>query len=584
MERKNHSNAVRLLSRIFDPKACTEPVIPYSPQKIACAEGLSISQPFPRTSPEAQGISSAHLQAFLAELEADESLDMHNIIIARNGSIVCEGRFGPRRSDLWHISYSMTKSVTALAVGMLIDEKKLSLDDRLVDILNMRSGILRLLKASYTVRHLMTMSTGVTFNEAGSVTEEDWQNAYLESVSLFEVGSKFAYNSMNTYILACIVKEVSGLDVDDYLISRLWEPLDITHHHWERSPDGVSKGGWGLYLYPEDALKIGQLVLNGGVWDGKRLISKEFLDEATTFKMTAPESYGDFNYGYQIWVGRHQNSFLFNGMFGQNVIGFKDTGILIASNAGNDELFQQSSFFAAVKKYFGPDYAPAEALAENPTELKKLRDTEASLYLSRKKAEYSFTQKLKLKKQIASISGKRWSFDREACSSVGLLPLYSQAIQNNYTKGLRSLSFSGSKYALSAEFAEADETHRIAIGFTAPEYSTIVCHNEPYIVSCLGRFTTDENETPVLILDMAFCETASDRTIKIYFRSDGRIDVSFSERPGKQYLYYGIDVFLEAASKKRIIEQLTSKADPGYLHYKIQQVLEPTVTGSLNNK
>ena len=583
MERKNHSNAVRLLARIFDRRVSTETIIPYYPQKVACAEGHVISQPFPRTSPESQGVSSAYLHQFLSELEAETSLDMHNIMVLRNGHVISEGWFGARRSDLWHISYSLTKSVTALAIGMLIDEKKLSLDDRLIDIFNMRSGILRLMKSSFTVRHLMTMSTGVAFNETGSVTEEDWHAAYLESVSLFETGSKFAYNSMNTYMLACIVKEVSGLDVDDYLMSRLWEPLGITQHHWEKSPSGISKGGWGLYLYPEDAAKIGQLVLNGGVWNGRQLISKQFLDEATTFKIATPESCGDFNYGYQIWVGRNQNSFLFNGMFGQNVIGFKDTGILIVSNAGNDELFQQSAFFTILRKYFGPEYMPADPLAENPAELKKLRELESSLYLSRKKADFTFTQKLKLKKQLSALNGKRWSFSKETAASIGLLPLYSQALQNNYTKGLSSIGFTSGKYTLEVEFAEADETHKIAVGFTHPEYSAIVCHNEPYHVSCFGRFATDENDRPVLILDVAFCETSSDRTIKIYFRPDSRIDVSFTERPGKEYLYSGIENFLEAAAKKRIIEQLTSKADPGYLHYKIQQALEPTITGTADS-
>lgn len=581
MERKNRSNAIHLLSRIFDRRTSTETIIPYYPQKIACAENHVISQPFERTSPEAQGISSAHIARFLSDLGSESSLDMHNIMILRNGCVISEGWFGARRSDLWHISYSMTKSVTALAIGMLTDEKKLGLDDRLIDIFNTRNGILRLMKASFTVRHLMTMSTGVTFNETGSVTESDWQAAYLESVSVFETGSRFSYNSMNTYMLACVVKEITGMDVDDYLMSRLWEPLGITQHHWEKSPTGVSKGGWGLYLYPEDAAKIGQLVLNGGVWNGRQLVSREFLDEATSFKISTPETCGDFNYGYQIWVGRSQNSFLFNGMFGQNVVGFKDTGIIVVSNAGNDELFQQSAFFTLLKKYFGPEYMPADTLAENPAELKKLRELEGSLYLSRKKATFTFTQKLKLKKQTASLNGRRWSFSAEAAASVGLLPLYSQALQNNYTKGLRSISFTAEKYSLVIDFEEADETHHIAVGFTQPEYSTIVCHSEPYIVSCFGRFTTDENDRQVLILDMAFCETASDRTIKIYFRPDGRIDMSFTERPGKQYLYYGIENFLEAAAKKRIIEQLTSKTDPGYLHYKTEQVLEPTITGTV---
>ncbi len=580
MELKNHSNAIKLLARIFDHKVSTEAVIPYYPQKIACDEGCSISQPFPRSSPEAQGISSAYLRQYLSELNSDASLDMHDILVLRNGHVISEGWFGPRRKDLWHICYSMSKSVTVLAIGMLIDEGKLSLDDRLVDIFNMRSGILRLLKASFTVRHLLTMSTGVAFNEAGSVSEEDWQAAYLESVSLFETGSRFSYNSMNTYMLSCIVKELAGMDIDDYLAPRLWEPLGITAHHWERSPTGISKGGWGLYIHAEDAAKLGQLVLNGGRWNGKQLISEEFIQQATSFKITVPESCGDFNYGYQIWVGRNQNSFLFNGMFGQNVIGYKDTGVIIVSNAGNDELFQQSNFFTITRKYFGPEYAPGDKLAEDPLELKNLRDLESSLYLSRKTAAYSFSQRLKLKKQLSRLWGRSWRFSRTDASSVGLLPLFSQALQNNYTRGLRSLSFSGSKYSLTAEFAEADETHRVSVGFFAPEYSTIVCHGEPYIVGCMGRFATDENGRLVLILDIAFCETVSDRTVKLYFSDDGSVEAAFTERPGKQYLFYSIDNFLESASKKRIIEQLTTRADPSYLHYKIQQVLEPVITGT----
>ena len=183
---------------------------------------------------------------------------------------------------------------------MLIDEGKLSLNDKIVDIFADRLNKLnKFTHRNITVRHLLTMTSGIVFNVAGSVTENNWVKCFFESFLVSEPGKHFNYNSMNTYMLSAIVKTVSGHGLCEYLRPRLFEPLGIRNFYWEKCPMGIEKGGWGMYILPEDMLKIGQLLLNGGVWNGKRLISQEWIDAATSAQAAAPKSIGDFNYGYQ---------------------------------------------------------------------------------------------------------------------------------------------------------------------------------------------------------------------------------------------------------------------------------------------
>jgi hypothetical protein len=124
---------------------------------------------------------------------------------------------------------------------------------------------------------------------------------------------------------------------------------------------GNEKAGWGLYILPEDIAKIGQMVLDGGRFEGRQIVPEEWIKEATRSQTVTPKTLGDYDYGYQIWVGRNERSFLFNGMFGQNVLGFFDTDVLLVSNAGNNELFQQSSYYALATKHFSREEAFSES-------------------------------------------------------------------------------------------------------------------------------------------------------------------------------------------------------------------------------
>ncbi len=590
MDLRTQHRALVMIRRISDYKRCTVPCIPTLPQKPACRPDAPLLQLFPRSTPEAQGISSAHIAGFLEELKNDNTLDPHSIMILRNGTVIAEGAFGAYDLRLWHITHSECKSITALAIGMLIDEEKLSLEDSVVKIFEKSAPILSLLThKNLTVRHLLTMTSGIVFNEAGAVTETDWVRSFFESVMIPEPGKLFAYNSMNTYMLSAIVRQISGQGLMEYLQERLWEPLGITEIFWETCPKGIEKGGWGLYIRPEDIAKIGQLILHQGKWKGRQLISESFLSQAITSKMKTSKNLGDYNYGYQIWVGREQNVFLFNGMFSQNVIGFPDTGLLIVSNAGNDELFQQSHFFALVDRYFSKDFHPETVLPENPEASKHLLLLEADLCKpipfetlpskpdKTKLLRLPDGQLAGLPKLKTTLSGRTYLADEAESRSVSLLPLMTQAIQNNYGKGLKSLVFDLSDEEFTLVINESGESYRLPIGFDAPKRTDLSFHGEPYRVGVEGRFFTDEEGHLALDIRISFLEIANTRLLKISFFGGG-IVVKWLELPGKTYLSNAMDAIMNEVKLYPFLQTVLSTMDNDFLWDRIRKILEPEIT------
>lgn len=316
-------------------------------------------------SPEEEGVSSRHLKKFLEELAAGRDLYMQDVMVLRHGKVLCEAAFGGQDLRCPKYTFSACKSVTSLAIGLLVDDGLLSLDEKVVDIFDdiAPQATKRRLK-NLSVEHLLTMRSSVVFSEPEALTEEDWPRRFLGSAQKGEPGAEFAYNSLNTYMLSAIIRRKTGRGMTELLQERLFEPMGITDTLWEKCPQGIEKGGWGLYIRPEDMAKLGQLVLNGGQWQGRQLISRAYLDAAVTAHAFPPHTIGDYDYGYQIWVGRHERSFLFNGMLGQNVLGYPDSGILVVTNAGADTDFQESRYFEIVSRYFGGSFP--DALPEDP--------------------------------------------------------------------------------------------------------------------------------------------------------------------------------------------------------------------------
>ncbi len=571
------TRGLKLINRLFSPNKKALTAIPFYPQKPDFPGIMPVSQPFERVTPESVGISSEKVNAFVKELESDKSIVLHGITLIRNGKVFFEGDFGLYRGEIWHTTYSMCKTVVSLAVGMLFDEGILSPDDRVVDLLD-AGNIARLAKGSITVKELLTMSTGISFNELGAVTENDWEKAFLESLTKFDMGEKFEYNSMNTYILSCIIKKVTGVGINEYLEDRLWKPLGIDLHPWETCPKGIEKGGWGLYLRREDAAKLGVLILNGGMWKGKRIISEKYINLMLRRHRACPPEYGGFDYGCQIWTGRNYKGFLLNGMFGQNVLGIKENGIVIASNGGTEEVFQQSNFFTIVEKHFG-HASFGGPLPDNKKAYRALQKTAATLYEDMRSSRDGIIARIKRERFLRSVSGKTYSFSSKNAVSASLLPVVLRAVQNNYGEGITKISFVYEDKKLHMDFVSPDGVRRLTAGTESGEYTVLDFGGEKYIVGCFARYGKNEENVPVITVNCAFCETASSRVMKFYFLESGTLRITVTESPGARLFDRAVSL-TGGVIKSRLLSGITGKADLDYLRYRINATFNPEYTAT----
>ena len=221
------NKTISLLTRLIDDKTTTEPILEFSPQKPSLPKA-PVSSPLPRTSPESVGISSAYIAEFLTALELDKSLNMHTVTILRHGKVICEAGFGAYNTQYFSSTFSECKSITSLAIGILIGDGKLRLDEKVIDMFpDDDSAMAKLKYKNLTVEDLLTMRSGATFAEAGSMADSSWIKAFFSSSVKGDIGETFNYNSLNTYILSAIVKQKSGKNLLAFMRERLFDEMDI---------------------------------------------------------------------------------------------------------------------------------------------------------------------------------------------------------------------------------------------------------------------------------------------------------------------------------------------------------------------
>jgi CubicO group peptidase (beta-lactamase class C family) len=303
--------------------------------------GAQAGMPLPRSTPEAQGISS---EAVLEFVEAADKINtLHSFMLVRHGQVIAEWWWKPEAADRPHILNSVSKSFNATAVGLAIEEGKLSLDDPVLkffpsDAPASPSENLKALK----VRDLLTMSGGhdtepKAHNGGPSVKQ------FLAHPFVFEPGTHFQYNSIGSYTLSAIITKVTGQTTLEYLKPRLFDPMGIENPQWASSPEGNSLGGSGLKLCTEDVAKFGQLYLQRGEWNGKQLVPQRWIELATSKQVpNEQESHAKIGidwrqgYGFQFWRCTH-NAFRGDGAAGQFIVVIpdKDAVIAITADTGN---------------------------------------------------------------------------------------------------------------------------------------------------------------------------------------------------------------------------------------------------------
>ena len=567
----------------------------FTPQKVPFPENIPYEQPFPRATPESQGISSEKLIHLLSNLSESPDTDMHHFLVLRHGHIICDCSFAPYRSNIWHITHSMCKSITGMAIGMLIEKGKLSLDENIYHIFSGKvNPLTKVFRPEITVRHLLTMTSGVSFNESGIVSGNDWLESYLNAPVNEKPGTTFQYNSLNSYVLSAIVSARTEMTLEEYLRPRLFEPLGITRYLWETCPKGITKGGWGLFLCPEDMAKLGQLYLNHGIWNGKQIVPANWVTESTTKQIDSVED--TFGYGYHVWTENRPNSFEFNGMLGQNVIVYPDLDMVIVTCAGNNELFQNNVMLNIIRDAFPPEYHASEySLPENPASHQKLLHLIHSLshgpsYMPQirrggwtKRNGYSRSHAAypKYAYLLKNLNGKCYHVEP---ASVGLFPLIIQVFHNNLTSGINCISFQYDTMNCPDRFciifSEGNDICPINVSFDYYTETSITLHGETYLIASKCEYTTDADHLPVLILNMVYLEEAMKRKLYLHFKSN-KLVAHWSESPGKELILEGLSSITTEMTKFPLYNRFFEGPGIDFLHRLMIETIEPTTQGTI---
>ena len=581
--------------------------VDYFPQKPDFPFDAVYEQAFVRATPESQGISSDLFAALLRELDASKDTDMHHFMALRHGKVICECNFAPYPKGMWHITHSMCKSITGMAIGMLIEEGKLKLNENIYDIFSDHmNAFSKIFRPVITVENLLTMTSGVTFNESGIVSGNDWLGSFLNASVNGKPGTEFQYNSLNTYVLSAIVTKRTGETLTEYLTPRLFGPLGITKYYWETCPKGITKGGWGLFLCAEDMAKLGQLYLQKGKWNGQQLVSEYWIEISTARHLkTQNDTYG---YGYQLWMEQRPGSFEYNGMLGQNVIIYPDMDMVLVTNAGNKEMFQDCIMLNIIRKYFPVNYHPADVLPENPLSyslLKRLcgelengenNNRSTSLrggwkrnVVSRRKhsdKKYSYRISAAVDRPsdhhsfMRAVSGRTYVMEQQ---NIGIAPLFVQVFHNNMTDGISEISFTYDAGNFCVFFTEGEVIHKLPVGFGKAADGCVDLHGEHYLVATLGEFARDENDIPVLKLEVTFIEECVKRKAHIFFHEDNGIEIRWNETPGKKMILAGLSSITEELSGNFLYNSLLGDHNitTELLHRLMEQTIEPAVRGYL---
>jgi CubicO group peptidase (beta-lactamase class C family) len=277
----------------------------------------------PETTPESRGLPAAAVLSLIDHLE-QAGLDPHALVIARHGQVLFRGAWQPWTPHTQSLVYSVSKTFTAIAIGLLESDGLIDVTapvDRYLDLPNPHG---------LTVRHLLTMNTGHSRQQIEALPFD--VATLLATAPAHTPGEHFAYNSPASFSLSAIATAVSGRSLTDLLRERLFDPLGIGQRWW-KPLGGIDEGFSGLHLDIEDLARVGIALADDGAFDGQQVIPEDFIRAATTpwsDNSGSEDSTVDWTlgYGYQLWRSRH--GFRLDGAYGQFSLVVPESGVVVA--------------------------------------------------------------------------------------------------------------------------------------------------------------------------------------------------------------------------------------------------------------
>lgn len=351
-----------------------------------------------RTSPEAEGIPSKAIFRFIKKLEKNK-IPMHSILILRHGKLVAEGYYRPYERDTLHRMFSVTKSFTSLAIGLLEQDGKIRLSDSICQYFpEYLPGKVHPWLAEMTIEDMLQMRSCHNFTTYNKVsTTENWVRSFFQKPPAHRPGTIFMYDTSASHTLCALVEKLTGQDMLSFLKDRFLRRIGFSEHSYIiKDPFGTSMGGSGLMACPEDLAKVGLLLMNhgkdpafykgGSVFEkgqeetmsneeGEQLYPYDYIARACSFQVSpAVNRSSKEGYGYQIWLLPH-NGYAFCGLGEQLLLCYPEEDMIIVTTAdtqgmagGADSIYRavEEELFAALSE------KPLEVCEKDKEELRVL--------------------------------------------------------------------------------------------------------------------------------------------------------------------------------------------------------------------
>ncbi len=360
----------------------------------------------PRVTPESQGVSSEVISNFIDELNKSGT-NFHSLMIVRNGNVIAEGWWDPYKPEYKHQLYSLSKAFTSTAIGIAVKEGLLTVDDQVISFFpeELPDEISENL-ASLKVKHLLTMSIGLTVNADSEIRKnptESWVKTILSLPIENTPGTKFKYASANTFLLSAIIQKLTGGSMHKYLTPRLFEPLNITDSEWMENPHGINMAAFGLRVKTEDIAKLGQLYLQKGEWNDQQILTKEWVEAGTQKQIASSGGDGNFDvvhdwssgYGYKFWMNT-VGGYRADGAYGQYSIVIPEKNLVVAIT---EETFSMAETMDLIWEHLLPEIQSDVPLEENSVANNNLVQKLNGLQTELTKSEIESTL-------VSSINGK----------------------------------------------------------------------------------------------------------------------------------------------------------------------------------
>ena len=333
--------------------------------------------------PEQVGVSSEVFKEMINYFEkAGARID--SLMVVRNGKVACECHWAPNNADVPHELFSLSKSITAIAIGLAVDEGYIDLNTKVYQKyfphkLNDLKGKQKEWAEKLTIHHVIAMQVGKITSVLDNKEKTDWIDALLDRPFKFEPGTDWAYISENAFLLSWILQKETGMTMTEFLTPRLYEPLGIKVPQWDQNVHDVDAGGWGLKLTINDIAKISYMFMNKGMYGDKRILSEDWVNKSVTpyNKKLYPIFTEGSHYGYQTWIDYYNNqtTYRFTGLYGQHSFMLPDYDAVVVMTArdNRDKILLEPVF----------DFFPK--LFVEPTEISEDKINELNAFTASKK-------------------------------------------------------------------------------------------------------------------------------------------------------------------------------------------------------